>query len=71
MGEDEPEQHRRTTRTILKTSFSVMCSLQKHAAQRVQTMHLEPCAKSLLKFLQVHPFAHPPIRLDRVGVHMQ
>ena len=74
MGEDEPEQHRRTTRTILKTSFSLMCSLQKHAAQRVETMHLEPCAKSLSLFLHLSIFASPPIRpirLDRVGVHMQ
>ena len=34
-------------------------------------MRPETIAKSLLKFLQVHPSAHPPIRLDRVGVHMQ
>ena len=27
--------------------------LQRHAAQRVQTVHLEPCAKSLSLFLQV------------------
>ena len=77
MGEDEPEQHRRTTRTILKTSFSLMSSLQKHAAQRVQTMHLDPGAKSFHLLPLQSPSlyfcksTHPPIRLDRVSVHMQ
>ena len=51
--------------------------LQRHAAQRVQTMHLEPGAKSFPLLPLQSPSlyfcksTHPPIRLDRVGVHMQ
>ena len=52
-----------------ETNF--LCVSKRHAAQRVRTMHPETGAKSLLKFLQVRPSAHPSTRLDRVCMHIQ